>query len=103
VAARGDGMVAHGLVQSAHVPPRPGVVKIVWRVTGTGPLHVRAVGPDGAVGRLAFGPERHSGSNFTYPGGEWGTGIRFTRPGCWQVRLSRGNRAVRVSIGIAGG
>jgi hypothetical protein len=92
----------------AHVPSRAGSVwalaqgrgqlppnvgddlKIVWRVTGTGPLRVAFIGPDGTPRPLTFGPERHLASSFHRPGEEWGTGFHFDRAGCWQIRVDRG-------------
>ncbi len=65
-------------------------LKIVWRMTGDGPLKVRFVGPDGKRHALAFGPTAHgAGSSYQRPGDEWGTGFRFTTPGCWHIRLTR--------------
>ncbi|TDD24903.1 hypothetical protein [Nonomuraea diastatica] len=64
-------------------------IKIVWRMTGEGPLHVRATLPDGAAATLVWGPEEHSGSSWRRPGQEWGTGFVFPKPGCWKVELTR--------------
>jgi hypothetical protein len=73
-----------------HVPPRVGEeLKIVWRMTGTGPLHVVFTAPDGSRQPLVFGPEAHPGSTYRRPGDEWGTGFRFTVGGCWHIHLSR--------------
>lgn len=44
-------------------------VKIVWRMTGAGPLHLQAVGPRGQLGPV-FGPEVHLGSTWNRPGDE---------------------------------
>jgi len=65
-------------------------LKIVWRMTGTGPLGVDVTGPNGVRQALVFGPEAHvGGSSYHRPGDEWGTGFRFTKPGCWHIHLSR--------------
>jgi hypothetical protein len=74
-----------------HAPPRAGEeLKIVWRVTGAGPLRVVFSGPDGKRRPLVFGPERHSGaSTYRRPGDEWGTGFRFASTGCWHIHLAR--------------
>ncbi|KOU09471.1 hypothetical protein ADK86_00690 [Streptomyces sp. NRRL F-5755] len=64
------------------------VHKIVWRVTGKGPLHLTLTGPDGRTRR----PERlepHGDSSYRRPGDEWGSGLRFPTPGCWHIRLTR--------------
>lgn len=73
-----------------HVPPRSGDdLKIVWRMTGTGPLRVTLIAPDGRRRPLVFGPEAHTVSNYHRPGDEWGTGFRFSSPGCWHIKLTR--------------
>jgi hypothetical protein len=83
------------------LPPHAGSdVKIVWRITGEGDLTVRAVRPDGSEGRLSFGPEPHGGSNFSEPGAEWGTGVRFDVPGCWVVEVRRGATAGRLVVDV---
>ncbi|GAA4586966.1 hypothetical protein GCM10023194_34590 [Planotetraspora phitsanulokensis] len=64
-------------------------VKIVWRMTGSGPLVVGATLPDGTKATLAWGPQQHSGSNWKRPGEEWGTGLVFPKKGCWKVHLTR--------------
>jgi hypothetical protein len=73
-----------------HVPPRSGdELKIVWRMTGAGPLRVTLIAPDGERRPLVFGPEAHSVSNYHRPGDEWGTGFRFSSPGCRHIKLTR--------------
>ena len=82
-------MAASGLV-FANTPLRQSPqVKVVWRVTGTGPLMVRSIAPNGDERPLAFGPDPHGTSTFNQPGDEWGTGFAFDREGCWTVYLSR--------------
>ncbi|MFC5834027.1 hypothetical protein [Nonomuraea insulae] len=72
-------------------PPlkRGAQIKIVWRMTGEGPLHVKATLPDGTAAKRAWGPEEHGGSSWQKPGQEWGTGLVFPKPGCWKVELTR--------------
>lgn len=70
--------------------PRVGEeIKIVWRMTGSGELSITATGPTGEPLPLTFGPERHAGSTYDRPGDEWGSGYKFTQPGCWQLHLER--------------
>ncbi|WP_248961426.1 hypothetical protein [Sphaerisporangium perillae] len=69
--------------------PRGREVKIVWRMTGEGPLKIKATLPDGTSARLAWGPEEHGGSTWRRPGDEWGTGLVFPKRGCWKVELTR--------------
>ena len=64
-------------------------VKIVWRMTGAGPLWITAAGPGGLVLRPKWGPERHSDSTWKRPGAEWGTGFVLPCAGCWRFRVSR--------------
>jgi hypothetical protein len=92
---------AWGLALEGEVPPRPGErVKIVWRVTGHGPLHVELTAPDGRRAALEFGPERHSTSTYHRPGEEWGTGFRFTTRGCWRIHLARDDTVGDVWIDV---
>ena len=90
VRGTGEGVELWGLL-FGEVPLRRGVeIKIVWRMTGEGPLRkVEATLPDGARARLAWGPEEHGGSNWRRPGQEWGTGFVFPERGCWKVELTR--------------
>ena len=67
--------------------------KIVWRMTGTGPLTIGATGPHGVVVTPRWGPEAHGGSNWSRPGDEWGTGWVFPSAGCWTVRADRADGA----------
>lgn len=64
-------------------------IKIVWRITGEGPLKVKATLADGTSAKLAWGPEMHGGSSWHRPGEEWGTGFVFPKRGCWKVELTR--------------
>ncbi len=63
--------------------------KIVWRMTGSGPMRVTARQADGTAARLTWGPEEHGSSSYDRPGEEWGTGLVFPKAGCWQVHLRR--------------
>jgi hypothetical protein len=78
-----------GLLFAPSPFPTGKTIKIVWRMTGSGPLRVSATHPDGTRATIAFGPEEHSGSNWKRPGDEWGTGLVFPKSGCWKVHLSR--------------
>ena len=75
-------------------------VKIVWRMTGSGPLRLSARDPQGTTVRLEWGPEAHSGSNFHHPGDEWGAGYVFRRPGCWQLHAARGRASADVWLRV---
>ncbi|MDA0637089.1 hypothetical protein OUY22_27110 [Nonomuraea sp. MCN248] len=75
-------------------------VKIVWRMTGDGPLKVSATGPGGKRAKLVW-MEEHGGSNWRRPGHEWGTGWVFPTPGCWKVELSRTRGSGHVWLRVA--
>ena len=103
IRATGDGIRAWGLMMSATGwPVRAGKeLKIVWRVTGDGPLRATATGPDGREHGPAWGPESHGGSNFDRPGEEWGIGYRIDEPGCWRLRLARGTGTADAWLRVA--
>lgn len=63
--------------------------KIVWRMTGAGDFSIGARNEHNVSARLIWGPDRHDGSSFVHPGGEWGTGLVFPASGCWRVRTAR--------------
>jgi hypothetical protein len=81
-------------------PPTPAVLdglvsqpyplKWIWRMTGTGPFRIFAIAPSGTRVNPVWGPDRHGGSNWNHPGGEWGTGWFFWEQGCWRIHATRG-------------
>jgi len=84
------------------MPPRAGEeLKIVWRMTGSGPLRIAVVAPDGSARPLLFGPERHTGSSYHRPGDEWGTGFRFDTAGCWHIHLMRTDTSGDIWLDVA--
>ncbi|TYB47283.1 hypothetical protein FXF51_58570 [Nonomuraea sp. PA05] len=90
-----------GLLFVDATPLKPGKeVKIVWRMTGEGPLRVRAALPDGTTAEQKWGPEEHSGSTWRRPGQEWGTGFVFPKAGCWKIELSRERGAGHVWLPV---
>jgi hypothetical protein len=85
------------------VPPRVGdSLKVVWRVTGSGPLRITFTSPSGKPKALDFGPEPHLVSTFHHPGDEWGAGFGFDAPGCWKIRLAREGARATVQLTVAG-
>jgi hypothetical protein len=82
---------ATGLLFPTHAPPiRSGdELKIVWHITGRGPLSIQYFDPSGAERPLRFGPTEHLETNFAGPGDDWGAGFKFDAKGCWHVRLTR--------------
>jgi hypothetical protein len=96
ISATGDQIQMRGLIM-ADGPDDPvhinEDVKIVWRITGSGGLHLLSLDPAGNRHPLEWGPTLHIGSNYHRPGDEWGAGYRFTRPGCWTLRAIRARGA----------
>lgn len=82
-----------GLVFAPVPVPVGQEVKIVWRMTGDGPLQISVTRSDGTPARRTFGPEEHSGSTWDRPGQEWGTGFVFPKAGCWNFHLARTSEA----------
>ena len=77
-------------------------VKIVWRITGSGDLHLSSIGPNGRPHPLLWGPDPHLlGSSYQRPGEEWGAGYLFTQPGCWTLHATRGVATADVWLEIA--
>jgi len=72
-------------------PPVRQDVKVVWRMTGTGPWTFAVSDAAGASINLDWGPEGHDSSNWDHPGDEVGTGFTFTHGGCWKVHVTRTN------------
>lgn len=104
VRGTGHGLQAWGLMmpQKRYPPLRAGqVLKIVWRVTGTGPLRLTASDPGGREHDVSWGPEAHGDSSFKRPGDEWGAGYRLGEPGCWRLRLARGAATADVWLRVA--
>jgi hypothetical protein len=76
----------------AAYPPVVGIEdKTVWRLDGTkaavSPTFT-LIGPAGQPGRLNWGPDEHGGSSWGRPGREFGTGLVFPTPGCWDVHVT---------------
>jgi hypothetical protein len=67
------------------------MVKIVWRITGSGFFDIVALGPHGMKVPPSQGPTRHLGSNWNRPGDEWGTVFTFPVAGCWDLHVTRDN------------
>ncbi|MBN6052369.1 hypothetical protein JYK22_10545, partial [Nonomuraea sp. RK-328] len=100
VRGEGQGAEVWGLLFAPAPFERGREVKIVWRMTGEGPLTVTATLPDGTRARRTFGPEQHGGSTWKRPGDEWGTGFVFPKPGCWRFDLTRTRGTGRVWLPV---
>jgi len=77
-------------------------VKIVWRMSGSGPLELTTIGPQGQRIRLEWGPAYHGlgSSSWDKPGDEWGAGYVFTTPGCWDLRAARDGAQADVRLTV---
>ncbi len=105
VQGTGYGATLYGLIMIAGTGPwsvRAGEnVKIVWRMTGSGPLTLTVIGPQGTPGTLAWGPEYHTSSNYDRPGDEWGAGYVFKTAGCWHLHAKRTTGSADVWFKVA--
>lgn len=78
------------LLGGGQLPEPKGLqVKIIWRLTGNGDLHLSATGPTGPTIRPDWGPQAHGGSSWERPGDEWGAGFTFPVAGCWDIHAAR--------------
>lgn len=98
----GRGATLYGLIMTTKpLPIRTAEqVKIVWRMTGSGPLKLSIADPQGNPVALQWGPDIHSGSNYNRPGGEWGSGYLFTKAGCWHLHAQRTSGSADVWIRV---
>ena len=80
------------LMSTTGVPPQAeSLVKIVWRMTGSGDFHIVALGPDNMKVQPSQGPTLHTGSSWDRPGDEWGSVFTFPVAGCWDLHATRDN------------
>jgi hypothetical protein len=87
----------------ASVPPPTGKdIKVIWRMTGSGPFTFKASDAHGMTVALDWGPDAHTGSNWNHPGDEVGTGFTFPHSGCWNIHVSRSDVAGDVWFEVAG-
>ncbi len=87
------------LLDGGQFPEPKGLqLKIIWRMTGAGELHISASGPAGRIVQPDWGPQAHGGSNWERPGDEWGVGFTFPVAGCWDVHAVRDDTSGDVYI-----
>jgi hypothetical protein len=93
----------YGLIMTTMSPPiRTGEqVKVVWRMTGAGPLQLSAISPGGKRVALLFGPQLHISSDYDRPGQEWGSGYEFATSGCWHLHAARDDAKADVWLRVA--
>src|ERR1700719_1956152 len=76
------------------VPPPTGTdVKVVWRMTGSGPFTFSTSDAAGRAASLDWGPSGHDSSDWNHPGDEVGTGFTFPHAGCWNIHVARSDVA----------
>lgn len=98
----GRGVEMHALL----FPVEPELVagrelKIVFRLTGGQDVTVTADGPGEKVVLPVWGPEWHGGSNFDYPGAEFGAGFVFPEAGCWRIRVVNESGVAELALRMA--
>ena len=76
--------------------------KISFRMTGSDPLKLVALGPDGEPVFPRQGPRKHLGSDWERPGEEWGSTFVLPKSGCWRIMVSRGAESGYVSLMVRG-
>ncbi len=99
------GVATHGVKLWAllfyHPPAVAGTdLKIVVRMTASGPFHISAIGPGGQFGRRLW-IEPHTGSNWNRPGDEWGTGWKLPTAGCWRLHVTRRHARGNIWLQVA--
>ena len=76
--------------------------KLVFRLTGEGPVEAFTVAPDGRRVEPTAPLSPHVNSNFNRPGQEWGAFFRVDEPGCWELVVHRGRTSGVLPLPIAG-
>jgi hypothetical protein len=104
VIGRGTGARLWGAIMAPRFPlvASSDVVKIVWRMTGRGPLKLFAYDARGQSVPLAWGPDAHGTSNYARPGNEWGAGYRFRHSGCYRLAAQRTQGSAEVWLRVNG-
>jgi len=76
--------------------------KIIWRIGASfqDTPHIVGLGPHG-LHLLPLFLERHAGSDWDRPGGEWGTAFNFPAAGCWDLHVTGGTTVGDVWIVIS--
>lgn len=79
-----------------------GEMKIVFRMTGSGDITIRASDADGIESKPTFGPQGHGSSSWdgVHPGAEVGIGFTFSHAGCWNIHLARADTSGDVWLTI---
>jgi hypothetical protein len=73
-------------------------LKVVWRITGKGDPTFKLQNPSGETVTLSAGPTVHILSTWQRPGKEYGTVFKFSKPGCWTIRVARGTTKATVYV-----
>jgi hypothetical protein len=78
--------------------PTRAEIKIVWRMTGSGPLNLVATGDSGPVRPQQV--REHPMASIEGHGSEWGSVFRFPTSGCYVVHAQRTGVSAYTKIGI---
>jgi hypothetical protein len=90
-------------------PPVVGeTITVLWRAEGFVPPQFGLTGTNANGHRLAveFGPSpvlpqlRGGGLRWPRVGREWGSHVRFSHPGCWQLRVKAGARHGELTLWV---
>jgi hypothetical protein len=81
---------------------------VLWRAEGFVPPQFKLTGTNANGDRLAveFGPSpvlpqlRGGGLQWPRVGREWGSHVRFSHPGCWQLRVNAGARHGELTLWV---
>jgi hypothetical protein len=77
-------------------------VKVVWRMTGSGPFAFTSADTAGRTASLDWGPTGHGSSDWNHPGDEVGTGFTFPNAGCWNIHVARSDVAGDLWLEVGG-
>jgi hypothetical protein len=62
--------------------------KIIWSISGSGPLRIAGSQQDGTQAQVTFGPVEHISSTWHRPGSQWGSAMLFSKAGCWRLHCA---------------
>jgi hypothetical protein len=87
---------ARAVVMQGRPFPANADIKMVWRLTGSGPLHLFATGGPEEVNPRQL--RKHLFPGLEGPGDEWGSVLKFPTPGCYVVHAQRTGTSAYIKI-----
>jgi hypothetical protein len=91
-----EGGSARAVVMEGRPFPAKAKIKMVWKLTGSGPLHLFATGASKEIAPLQL--SEHSYPGLEGPGDEWGTVFEFRTAGCYVVHAERATASAYIKI-----